>query len=33
MTITAVSVIVAVVIGGIETFGLIDDTWDLGGPF
>ncbi|HUC09050.1 MAG TPA: HoxN/HupN/NixA family nickel/cobalt transporter [Stellaceae bacterium] len=33
MTITAVSVIVAVVIGGIETLGLIGDTWDLGGPF
>jgi len=33
MTITAVSVIVAVVIGGIETLGLIGDTWRLDGPF
>ena len=33
MTITAVSVLVAVVIGGIETLGLIGDTWKLEGPF
>src|SRR5271165_179617 len=33
MTITAVSVIVAVLIGGIETLGLIADTFKLEGPF
>jgi High-affinity nickel-transport protein len=33
MTITAVAVVVAVVIGGIEILGLIGDTWDLAGPF
>jgi len=33
ITITAVSVVVAVVIGGIETLGLIGDTFKLGGPF
>lgn len=33
ITITAVSVIVAVVIGGIETLGLIGDTFKLEGPF
>jgi nickel/cobalt transporter (NiCoT) family protein len=33
ITITAVSVVVAVVIGGIETLGLIGDTFKLGGSF
>ncbi len=33
ITITAVSVIVAVLIGGIETLGLIGDTFKLEGPF
>ena len=33
ITITAVSVVVAVVIGGIETLGLIGDTFKLEGPF
>ncbi len=33
ITITAVSVVVAVLIGGVETLGLIGDTFKLGGPF
>jgi len=33
MTITAVSVIVAVLIGGIETLGLIGDQFKMEGPF
>ena len=33
MTITAVSVIVAVAVGGIEALGLIGDQLNLGGPF
>ena len=33
MTITAVSVIVAVLIGGIETLGLLEDRFKLEGPF
>jgi nickel/cobalt transporter (NiCoT) family protein len=33
ITITAVSVVVAVLIGGIETLGLIGDTFKLEGPF
>jgi high-affinity nickel-transport protein len=33
LTITAVSVVVAVLIGGIETLGLIADAFKLGGPF
>ena len=33
ITITAVSVVVALVIGGIETLGLIGDTFKLEGPF
>ncbi len=33
LTITAVSVVVAVLIGGIETLGLIGDTFKLEGPF
>ncbi len=33
LTITAVSVVVAVLIGGIETLGLIADTFKLEGPF
>ncbi len=33
MTVTAVSVIVAVIVGGIEALGLIGDRFDLGGPF
>jgi nickel/cobalt transporter (NiCoT) family protein len=33
MTITAVSVVVALVVGGIETLGLIGDQLDLQGPF
>ena len=33
ITITAVSVIVAVLIGGIETLGLIGDTFKLEGRF
>ena len=33
ITITAVSVVVAVMIGGIETLGLIGDTYKLEGPF
>ncbi|RBP09728.1 high-affinity nickel-transport protein [Roseiarcus fermentans] len=33
ITITAVSVVVAVLIGGIETLGLIGDRLKLGGPF
>ncbi len=33
LAITAVSVIVAVLIGGIETLGLIGDAFKLGGPF
>ncbi|HEY1940868.1 MAG TPA: HoxN/HupN/NixA family nickel/cobalt transporter [Roseiarcus sp.] len=33
ITITAVSVIVAVLIGGIETLGLVGDTFKLDGPF
>ena len=33
LTITAVSVVVAVLIGGIETLGLIGDAFKLEGPF
>jgi high-affinity nickel-transport protein len=33
LTITAVSVVVAVVIGGIETLGLLGDQFELQGPF
>ena len=33
LTITAVSVLVAVLIGGIETLGLIGDTFNLQGAF
>jgi high-affinity nickel-transport protein len=33
LTITAVSVVVAMVIGGIETLGLLGDQFDLHGPF
>ena len=33
LTITAVSVMVAVLIGGVETLGLIGDTFKLNGPF
>jgi nickel/cobalt transporter (NiCoT) family protein len=33
MTITAVSVIVALIVGGIEALGLIGDEFNLGGPF
>jgi high-affinity nickel-transport protein len=33
ITITAVSVVVAVLIGGVETLGLIGDTFKLAGPF
>ncbi len=33
MTITAVSIIVAVLIGGIETLGLIEDQFEMKGPF
>jgi high-affinity nickel-transport protein len=33
ITITAVSIVVAVLIGGIETLGLIGDTFNLEGPF
>lgn len=33
MTITGVSVIVALLVGGIETLGLIGDKFDLDGPF
>jgi nickel/cobalt transporter (NiCoT) family protein len=33
LTITAVSVVVAVLIGGIETLGLVGDTFKLEGPF
>jgi high-affinity nickel-transport protein len=33
ITITAVSVVVAVLIGGIETLGLVGDTFKLGGGF
>jgi nickel/cobalt transporter (NiCoT) family protein len=33
MTITAVSVIVALAVGGIEVLGLIGDQFNLGGPF
>jgi len=33
ITITAVSVVVAVLIGGIETLGLIGDAFKLEGPF
>jgi high-affinity nickel-transport protein len=33
MTITAVSIIVALVIGGIETLALVQGTFDLSGPF
>ena len=33
MTITAVSVIVAVLVGGIEALGLIGDSFNLSGPF
>ena len=33
MTITAVSVVVAIFIGGLETLGLVADQFDLQGPF
>ena len=33
LTITAVSVVIAVLIGGIQTLGLISDAFSLGGPF
>ncbi|HTH99250.1 MAG TPA: HoxN/HupN/NixA family nickel/cobalt transporter [Stellaceae bacterium] len=33
MTITAVSVVVAVIVGGIEALGLVGDQLNLGGPF
>jgi high-affinity nickel-transport protein len=33
MTITLVSVIIALAVGGIETLGLIGDQFKLGGPF
>jgi high-affinity nickel-transport protein len=33
LTITAISVVVAVVVGGIETLGLVQERWNLSGPF